>query len=138
MTTGKFVCAAALAALVFGANPAFAETIDRRLEQRIHAAVKPIAERMGLVRDTGPNVNQTAGVAYTNERDCDGASYCTILVVYYDQARNCSAEWRPGFQRGSGKMRDIYNLKHKNVCYQISVHGRLNAQAVANALKANM
>lgn len=136
-TAFKTVCTAAV--LLLAGGVAHAEAIDRALERRIDAAVSPAAKKMKLVRDLGTNATNDAVVSYANEADCDGAQYCTVMAVFYDASRNCQKRMgKPGFMKGTHKMRDIYNLKHKNVCYQISVHGRRNAEAVAAALKAKM
>lgn len=136
MQTFKTLCAAVL---LFASSAVYAETIDRALERRIDAAVAPVAKKMKLVRDLGPNATNSAAVLYASEPDCDGTQYCTVMAVYYDTARHCQKQMgKAGFMKGPGKMRDVYNLQHKNVCYQISVRGKRHAEAVAAALKAKM
>lgn len=117
--------------------------IDRALEDRIHAAVSPVASSMKLVRDNSEAARSGAGVRYANEKNCQAAQVCTVLVVYYTKGKNCGkefdGEW--GFvdvSKEGGNMRNYYNTKHKDVCYSISTHNEKDARAVEKALKKKM
>ncbi|EGZ48895.1 hypothetical protein [Neisseria wadsworthii] len=118
---------------------------DVRLEQQIQRALAPLAKSRGWAVQRGTDINNDAGVYYSTKQDsaeCDGAQVCTVMAVYYNTHPECRKvkmygktyfEKNPG---GSG--RDTYFTTHKNVCYQLSVVGRKNGEAVAKALKSGM
>ncbi|PSJ80404.1 hypothetical protein [Neisseria iguanae] len=101
---------------------------------------------MRLYRDTGPNARISNGVPYASNRNCDGAQYCSALVVYYQAGKNCERKaFGPGAKMGfhdtgsqGESMRNFYNLKHKNVCYTISTQRKKDAEAVAAAIRGKL
>lgn len=121
------------------------ERKDPQLEKQIERAVKPFADRKGWQRQTGPNLSG-AGVYYMMKKDgrsdsCEGIGACTTAAVYYNLHSRCtqtSLYSKTRFERNQGNGRDIYFTTHKNVCYQISVNGKSNGQAIAQALKKGM
>ena len=115
-----------------------------RLEQQIKQAVAPLAQSRGWAVQRGPNIKDDAGVYYAQkgDEDCDGTSACTVMAVYYNNHPECrkmkiyGKTWFSKNEGGSG--RDTYFTTHKNVCYQLAVHGRKDGEAVAQAIKTRM
>ena len=124
---------------------AWGDKKDVRLERQIERALAPLAKSRGWAVQRGSSVENDAGVYYAPKQDaanCDGIQACTELAVYYNthpECRRLKMYSRTQFEKNEGgNGRDIYFTTHKNVCYQLSIVGRKNAEMVAKALKSGM
>lgn len=117
---------------------------DVRLEQQIKRALAPLAKSRGWVLQRGDDIKDEAGVYYSMKRNaaCNGAIYCTVMTVYYNthpECRKLKMYGKTYFDKNQGgNGHDTYFTTHKNVCYQLSVFGRKDGEAVAKALKSGM
>lgn len=116
-----------------------------RLEQQIKRALAPLAKSRGWALQRDDNMEDESGVYYSMKRDaaeCHRSQACTVMAVYYNTHPECRKVKMYGktyfYKNQGGNGRDTYFTTHKNVCYQLSVVGRKDGEAVAKALKSGM
>lgn len=110
---------------------------DLNFETKIYQAAKPVADEMKLVPDDLDVSlrSEHPSVPFASSKDCGGASGCTGLVVYYENAP-CSVS-SPGYHPNppDGKTRPYYDFKVRGVCYSISGPEEEQAHRIEARLK---